>query len=427
VGALTLEYFDGPDFGGTAVRRERRRRLELTWLGVAGPGVADGPFSVRARGTFRPAVSGDHTFSLVSAGASRLLLDGALVLDSTTAPTGGDAYYGLGSTRITAERHLTAGRDVRVDVEYHSPGHGTVMGVTAGCREPSPPDQLERAVALAAGADTVVLVVGTSPRWEAEGRDRADMDLPGRQDELVRRVVAANRRTVVVVNAAAPVSMGWADEAGAVLQAWFPGQEGGHAITDVLLGDAEPGGRLPITIPARVADCPADLTYPGEAGAVSYGEGVFVGYRGYERRGVTPRFCFGHGLSYTTFEYGPVTLAAATVAPGEAVVVRVAIRNTGRRRGSEVVQVYLRDLERSLLRPDKELKGFVKVELDPGETRRAEVVLPPRALAAWDPRVHDWVAEPGIFEVLVGASSTDLRGHARFELTDVPAAAGDPP
>ncbi|MGE3596081.1 MAG: fibronectin type III-like domain-contianing protein, partial [Dehalococcoidia bacterium] len=178
----------------------------------------------------------------------------------------------------------------------------------------------------------------------------------------------------------------------------------------------DPGGRLPDTFPVRVEDNPADLTYPGEAGAVAYGEGVFAGYRGFERRRVAPRFPFGHGLSYTSFAYGDVTVDRASFGPGEEVTVAVAVRNVGERAGREVVQVYVRDLESSLLRPEKELKGFAKITLQPGEERIARVVLPHRAFAAWDPTLKDWMAEPGEFEILVGASSADLRGSATVEL-----------
>jgi beta-glucosidase len=414
----TVEYFDGPDFAGPVVLRERRPRLDLSWLGDFAPGVITSRFSVRARGVFTPGETGPYTFSLVSAGTSRLLVDGAVVVDNWTAPTPGTSFNGFGSERVTAQVALVAGTEYSLELEYCAPEARVVMGVTAGCLPPMPEDQLERAVTLATEADTVVLVVGTGPQWETEGRDREQFALPGRQDELVHRVAVANPRTVVVVNAASPVAMPWARDVGAVLQAWFPGQEGGHAIADVLMGQSEPGGRLPVSIPKELADCPADLTYPGEAGTVAYSEGVFVGYRGYRRRGVAPRFPFGHGLSYTTFEYGPVELDASTLGPGDTLTVRVAVHNTGMRSGSEVVQVYLRDCESTLLRPDRELKGFTRVLLDPGEVREVRVVVPHRAFAAWDPRVHGWVAEPGTFDVLVGASSADIRGTASVELVE---------
>jgi len=200
------------------------------------------------------------------------------------------------------------------------------------------------------------------------------------------------------------------------LQAWYPGQEGGDAITDVLFGDREPGGRLPTTFPVQAEDAPSHLTYPGERGRVVYGDDIFVGYRGYEKRKLAPRFPFGFGLSYTSIEFGAVTLDRVLAAVNDDVTVSIDVRNTGQRRGSEVVQVYVRDVESTLLRPEKELKGFAKVVLDPGEERTVEITLSPRSFAAWDPERHGWFTEPGEFEILVGASSVDIRGMAGLRL-----------
>jgi beta-glucosidase len=184
----------------------------------------------------------------------------------------------------------------------------------------------------------------------------------------------------------------------------------------VLLGAADPGGRLPTTFAARVEDHPSHLTYPGEAGRVSYAEGIFVGYRAFERLRREPLFPFGHGLSYTTFELGPPTASKQELRSGEGLTVRVPVRNTGEREGTTVVQVYVRDVASTLLRPEKELKGFAKVRLAPGESREVAVDLDARAFEAWDPRVHGWVAEPGEFEVLVGTSSVAISGRVTVTL-----------
>jgi beta-glucosidase len=287
-----------------------------------------------------------------------------------------------------------------------------MSGLIVGCTEPEPADLFERAVALAAECDAALVVVGLNAGWEREGSDRAGLALPGRQDELVERVAAVNRRTIVVVNAGSPVAMPWAGRVAAILYIWYPGQEAGDALADVLFGSRDPGGRLPTTFPVRLDDCPAHLTYPGEAGAVTYGEGIFVGYRGFRRRGTAPAFPFGHGLSYTTFAFGAPRTDRTDVEAGEAVEVTVPVTNTGQRPGKAVVQVYVQDIASSLLRPDRELKGFAKVTLAPGEERDVRVTLPARAFAAWDPRAHDWVTEPGEFRILVGASVEDIHGEA---------------
>jgi beta-glucosidase len=275
---------------------------------------------------------------------------------------------------------------------------------------------MERAVRLAAESDVAVIVAGLNPDWESEGYDRRSLDLPGEQNELIRRLAEANPRTVVVINAGCPVAMPWVDQVGAIVQAWYPGQEGGGAIADVLFGVREPGGRLPTTFARAVEDHPSHATYPGADGRVVYEEGLLVGYRAFDTLGRDPLFPFGHGLSYTTFEYGPVMVDRQEFGQGEAVTVTVGVRNTGNRTGSEVVQVYVRDMESTQSRPDKELKGFAKVRLEPGEERAVSIVLEPRAFQTWHPG-GGWVAEPGDFEVVVGASSRDVRGTARVRLT----------
>jgi len=259
-----------------------------------------------------------------------------------------------------------------------------------------------------------LVVVGLNAGWETEGEDRLSLSLPGSQDELIERVAEANPRTVVVVNAGSPVAMPWAGRVGAVLHCWYPGQEAGDAIADVVLGDRDPAGRLACTFPVRLEDSPAHLTYPGEAGSVVYGEGIFTGYRGFLRRAVEPGFPFGHGLSYTTFSLGAPEPDAGSIKPGEGVSVKVPVTNTGAVAGTVVVQLYVRDVKSSLLRPERELKGFGKFKLQAGERREVEIVLGPRAFAAWDPRVRDWVVEPGEFRILAGTSVSDIRGDAEI-------------
>jgi beta-glucosidase len=242
------------------------------------------------------------------------------------------------------------------------------------------------------------------------------MSLPGEQDRLIEAVLRVQPQAVVVLNAGSPLAMPWIGGAKAVLQLWYPGQEGGDALADILVGNAEPAGRLPTTFGERVEDYPSQLTYPGEAGTVRYGEGIFVGYRGFERLKRVPRFSFGHGLGYTSFEFGPPAVDRETFREGESVVVSVPVRNTGSRSGSTVVQVYVRDVKSSLMQPEKALKGFAKVRLPAGESRTVRIGLPDRSFECWDPRVHRWVAEPGQFEILVGQSSTVISGSVTVTL-----------
>jgi beta-glucosidase len=214
-------------------------------------------------------------------------------------------------------------------------------------------------------------------------------------------VCAANPRTIVAINAASLVAVPWAGDAAAIMQCWFPGEEWGNALADVLSGDISPSGKLPSTMPVRLEDTPAFTNYPGERGQVRYGEGVFVGYRWYDTRRIEPQYCFGHGLSYTTFDIADPRWN------GTELTVRVT--NTGTRAGAEVVQCYVHDAQATVSRPEQELKGFAKVALDPGESRDVSFALDDRAFAFWDVERHDWTAEPGDFELRVGTSSRDIR------------------
>jgi beta-glucosidase len=227
-------------------------------------------------------------------------------------------------------------------------------------------------------------------------------------------VAAVNDRTVVVVNAGAPIEMSWADDVASVLQCWFGGQEMGEALADVLVGAAEPGGRLPTTIPLRLEHSPSHANFPGENGELRYGEGVFMGYRGYEHTDRSPRFPFGHGLSYTTCEIGEPTLSAATHAPGAPITVSVPVVNTGARGGSEVVQAYVAPESTRLARPPKELKAFAKVWLEPGECKTVDLVLDARSFAYWDPGQDDWdeirSMSPDMFNVLTPGAERRTRG-----------------
>jgi beta-glucosidase len=229
-------------------------------------------------------------------------------------------------------------------------------------------------------------------------------------------VAAANRKTIVVVNAGCPMDLPWAGDVAAVIYAWFPGQEFGHALADVLLGIREPGGRLPITLARGADDFPAYDTTPGPDEALVYREGVNIGYRGFDAAGTEPRFAFGHGLGYTTFEYESLDVRSDGPAEGEPLELRVKLRNTGSRPGKEVVQVYVADLESSVPRPPHELKGFAVVRLAPGEVVELTLTLQNRDLAYWNATRHSWQIEPGLFEVQVGRSSRDIRLRQSFEV-----------
>ncbi|MGO9875545.1 MAG: glycoside hydrolase family 3 protein [Acidimicrobiia bacterium] len=420
-GPLEITYYPGRECRGEPALIETGDRGWFTFTGPFTPEVPP-EFSMRISATLMMPESGTWTFGLVQVGRARLTIDGEVVVDNWE-PTGrSEAFMGFASAEVTATVELTAGVRHALEVEYVLAGPS--MGALAiGCTPPAPADLFDRAVALAARADVVVCVVGTDGDWETEGNDRASMALPAPQDELVRALAAVNPRTVVVVNAAAPIAMDWADEVGAVMQCWFAGQEWGHALADVISGDVTPSGKLPTTLPVRIEDTPAYTNYPGERGQVRYGEGVFVGYRWYDARRLAPRFCFGHGLSYTTFTLGPpqvsaTELRATQLVDGERVRVVVSVRNTGTRRGAEVVQCYVHDVQSSVARPPQELKAFAKVWLDAGATAETTLELDRRAFAFWDVDTDDWVVEPGEFELRIGTSSRAIVHRAVMTVTD---------
>ncbi len=406
---LDVEYVAGPDPEGEVVQRDASRRSWFQWDPQFHPGGRVGPWSVRLGATFTAAWSGEHVFGVRTDGLVRLSVGDAKA-DSW------DAEAGRRTVSVAVD--LAAGESVALSVAFAGAAADQMFGLDFRVLEPVPADLLDRAVAAAAAADVAIVVVGLDSTWETEGKDRVDLVLPGGQAELVSRVVVANPRTVVVVNTGAPVDMAWADEVPAIVQLWYPGQEGGNALADVLLGVVNPGAKLPTTFPYRLADHPSMLNYPGERGAVHYGEGLFIGYRAFDRTGTEPRFAFGHGLSYTTFEYGPLVLSSGLLGADRAVTASLEVTNSGNVDGDEVVQLYVADLDASVARPPKELKGFRRVHIAAGATTTVSFELDERSFAFWDPTAHGWLAEPGEFEILVGSSSRDIRAKATLALAD---------
>jgi beta-glucosidase len=374
----------------------------LRWIGDL-PGGLD-PAAVpglEISATFTPAVAGEHTFAVSGFGTFDLTVDGQRRYAGTLHPSdAGRAELLLSPREQRTTVPLAAGVPVPVVLRQAiAPGLAHTVSTTLGHRAPGPDDDglIAEAVAMAADSDVAIVVVGTTEQVESEGFDRTSLALPGRQDELVARVAAANPRTIVVVNAGSPVLLPWADDVAAVLLTWFPGQEAGAALADVLLGAAEPGGRLPTTWPRRERDCPILEITPVD-GVLSYDEGIFIGYRAWLSTGATPRYAFGHGLGYTTWEYETLVVSA-----GEAVVT---LTNTGARTGREVVQVYVGPIGEQPFgagpagvvpeRPERWLAGFEPVEAHPGETVTVRVPLPARTWQIWD---DGWHTVPGRYAV----------------------------
>lgn len=413
-GPFTVDYFDNTTLAGAPVHTETQEDAQAFWIGRVGGGKVDPlHFSARLTGTFTSEASGPHRAGIYAAGLARLFIDGELVADDWSNWQKGRTFFEEGSDEVVGEVTLEAGRARQVVIEFATKPFATLglAAFAAGIGKPLGDADIAAAAAAAREAETAIVFVGRNGEWDTEGSDLLGIELPGRQNELVSAVARVNPRTVVVLQSGGPVEMPWLDEVAAVLSAWYPGQEAGNAIADVLTGRAEPGGRLPQSFPVRWADNPAQSqdreVYPGLDGKVRYEEGLFIGYRHYERLGIAPLFPFGFGLSYTSFALSSLSLDADRFEADAALGVLVDVTNTGDRAGSDVVQVYVSDPESSLVRPARELKGFAKVVLAPGETRRLRIDLDERAFAFYAPRAQHWLVEQGRFVIRAARHAAD--------------------
>lgn len=381
------------------------------------PQIKNNDFSIRWTGSFTAPKTGEFTFGLLTNGWVRLFIN-----DQEVCSTWGiDAVpgYSFPPGEIIGKFPMKAKQSYSIKIEYCLNTNTRPRGrsIRIGCDLPLPPDSIERAVSAASLADIAVVFAGLNEEWESEGFDRLTMDLPAGQVALIEKVAAANSNCIVVLNNGAPVEIaGWLQQVPCLVEAWYPGQECGNAIAAVLFGDINPSGKLPDTFPCRYEDNPAFINYPGESGKVTYGEGIYVGYRYYDAKKVKPLFPFGYGLSYTSFEYRNLLINPMDIKVGEIINVSLEIRNTGSRQGKEVVQLYVHDIKSSLVRPPGELKGFQKVDLLPGEIKKVSFVLDAEAFSFYDPEAKKWVAEPGEFEIQVGSSSRDIRARQIFIL-----------
>ncbi|HET7338651.1 MAG TPA: beta-glucosidase [Candidatus Dormibacteraeota bacterium] len=367
--------------------------------------VRGAQLNIRTR--YRAQIDGPHMIGVAGVGHARIAVGGTVLAEATSLQPR-DVVEALSrppELRVPVEMH--AGRDVDVQVEFRPEGRFVTMrlGIAPHWDEDR---LLDEAAKAAAAADVAVVVVGSAEGTESEGFDRDTMGLPGRQDDLVRRVVAANPNTVVVINSGMPVLMPWVDDVPVVIQGWLGGQAFGEALAEVLSGDAEPGGRLPVSIPRREADSPVLHAQP-DNGVLPYSEGLLVGYRGYDRNGVDPLFCFGHGLGYTDWQYESITPSRVTIGAGEDVEVLVRLCNSGKRAGREVVQAYLEPAHDEPKRPLRTLAGFATVEAEPGESVDARVTVRARCFARYDESRREWVTPAGAYRLRIGRSSRDLR------------------
>jgi beta-glucosidase len=430
---LTVETFANFEASGTPTATRTERSISQ---GRAGSGIPDdfdpssfspddfasfgsppSPTSTRWTDYYTPKTAGNYTLFVQSSGGFRVFVDDKPVLD-------GSRFV----PAVVNQAHLT----------LSAQPHKLVLQQLRGARFGQPFIRLgvyldgslvdANVKKLAAQADVAVVAVGFNAELETEGTDR-EFQLPPGQDELVRAIAAANKNTIVVVTSGGSVDVTpWVDQIAALIEAWYPGQEGGTALAELLFGDVNPSGHLPISWERSVQDNPSYATYyytePG-TNKIEYREGIFTGYRGYEHNHVRPLFPFGYGLSYTTFRYGNLTVKPVSrgAGPGPYYEVSFDVTNTGGRAGADVAQVYVADTHAKAPRPPKELKGFARVDLRPGQTRRVQVTLNGRAFTYYDVNAKQWHADPGDFDILVGRSSDQIGLQGRIDLSsalDVP-------
>ncbi|KAJ9141702.1 Beta-glucosidase [Pleurostoma richardsiae] len=369
-------------------------------------------------GSFVAEEDGAWEMSLVVSGTAKLFVNGELIVDNETNQVLGDAFFGQGTREEKGTLQVKKGETYSVKVTFGSAATSKIPGIIfgggalriGGCKVIDAQKEIEHAAALAKDADQVIICAGLNADWETEGHDREAMDLPPGLDALISAVAAANPNTVVVMQSGTPVTMPWASEVPALVQAWYGGNETGNAIADVLFGDVNPSGKLSLSFPKRLQDNPAFLNFRAEGGRTLYGEDVYIGYRYYEFAERDVLFPFGHGLSYTSFSLGGLSVAEKD---GK-VAVSVVVENTGAVKGSEVVQVYVAPKQAAkIARPRKELKGFAKVELAPGEKKTVEVEVETKYAASyWDEERSKWCAEAGEYEIIVSDSSEVKEGKA---------------
>ena len=405
-----VDFYSGQEFEGSPIETKILKGNKFWAMGGFGLDIvaqSERPsLSVRFSGEIQPEYNGEYDFEIFSIGPSRLSIDGVNLIDNWTSQEPGDAFFGMGSAPRRNKIKFQKGETYSLEIEYK--WEGRFPAVQIGMQAPDQFDLMDEATSLASESDAVILIVGTNSDWETEGNDRASLALPSNQDELIENICKVNKNTVVVLNTGSPCEMPWSENAEAILQCWFPGQEFGNSLSDILFGEVNPSGKLPTTFPHNISDTPAYSTYPGKDLQMDYEEGLFIGYRWYDKEKIKPLFPFGHGLSYTTFEYSNLR-AVPPKGTSSVAAFEVDIRNSGNIAGKEIVQGYVSVSNSQIDRPNKELKKFDKVFLEPGETKKVQFELSERDLSFWSIETHTWQVEPAEYIFEVGASANDIR------------------
>ena len=396
---LKAEFFNNKELKGDPVLSRTDEMVNFWWEEKPAEQVSEDSFSVRWTGSLKAPLTGEYTLDVSTDDGVRLFFENKLVVNDWS-----DHAVLTNSAKVQME----SGKTYNIRMEFYENG-GTAVA-SLGWRTPGI-NLLSEAVNAAKESDVAIIFAGTSREIESEGFDRSKLELPEGQTELILEVAKVNKNTIVVLNNGGPVLVNkWISNVPAVMESWFYGQEGGNAIADVLLGNYNPSGKLPMSWPVKWEDCSAYGTYKQMDSTTYYSDGIYVGYRHFEKKKIKPQFPFGYGLSYTSFEYSNLKIEK-----GNKVSVSFDLKNIGSLKGEEVAQLYVADMESSVDRPVKELKRFSKVFLNPGETKTVHLDLTKDDLSFFDVKTKSWIAEPGEFEVMIGSSSADIRLKNKFK------------
>jgi beta-glucosidase len=399
-----VEYFDGQSFEENLIFSEHLIGNKF-WVfeGFAKEviGKEERPnISVKFSCDYNPDISGDHEFEIFGIGQCKLLIDGKELIDNWNKIEPGEAFFTFSSASKKGIVDMQKGESYHIEVQYYF--EGNFPAVYIGCQAPDELDLFQQAIEVASNADQVILIAGTNSDWETEGNDRAELGLPADQDALIKAILEANKNTTVVINTGSPVEMSWIDNADAVIQTWFAGQEFGNALVDIVTGEINPSGRLPTTFPKNITDTPAYDCYPGEDQQMNYEEKLLVGYRWYDKKGNDPLFSFGHGLSYTQFEYSNL---AIKMHDSNEVSCIFTIENIGDVIGAEVAQCYVAFENLDSDEPIKTLQGFAKETIAAGDKKTVEIKLTQRNFSYWDVESKCWKIRQGSYQILIGSSA----------------------
>ncbi len=401
---IETEFFNNQNLEGVPILRRIDKEINFNW-GNEAPfeGFRSENYSIRWTALLKPAKTGNYILDVTSDDGSRLFLDGKLVIDDWS-----DHAAEVHSCKVK----LVAGKSYLIKYEFYQNGGDAIAKF--GWRPPNE-DLIKEAVSLAKKSDIVIIFAGTSKFFESEGFDRSNLDLPNDQVKLIKALTKVNKNVVVVLNSGSPVLMNnWLNNIDGLLEAWFGGEEIGNAIADVLVGNYNPSGKLPVTFPQRWKDCSAYKSYKAQDSVSEYSDGIFVGYRHFDRYNTAPLFPFGFGLSYTKFSYKDLKIAPES--GGKKFKIYFTITNTGKLDGTEVPQLYLGMLKSKVERPVKELKAFGRFTLKPGESRHVEFVINKNVLDYFDDQKNDWQFEPGKVKVMIGSSSRDIKLNGELTL-----------